>query len=115
MAQARQHVVPQSKQPNSWSSPGTSCPQPHRPFIVASAGVREHQREVLALTVPRPARSGKLIVFIGPIKFLDRKDLSQAGIIRPYRGGSRHKRGEWVDIGHVHAFLAAATFGGLRP
>src|SRR5437870_4996388 len=114
MAQARQHVVPQSKQPNSWSSPGTSCPQPHRPSIVASVGVREPQREVLALTVPGPGRSGKLIVFIGPIKFLDRKDLSQVGIIGPYRGRWRHKRGEWVEIGQVEAFLAVGTFGGFR-
>src|SRR5256712_4292957 len=113
MAQARQHVVPQSKQPNSWSSPGTSCPQPHRPSIVASVGVREPQREVLALTVPWPARSGKLIVFIGPIKFLDRKDLSQVGIIGPYRGRWRHKRGEWVEIGQVEAFLAVGTLGGF--
>src|SRR5439155_885220 len=114
MVQARQHVVPQSKQPNSWSSPGTSCPQPHRPSIVASVGVREPQREVLALTVPGPARSGKLIVFIGPIKFLDRKDLSQVGIIGPYRGRWRHKRGEWMEIGQVEAFLAVGTFGGFR-
>src|SRR2546429_2813400 len=114
MVQARQHVVPQSKQPNSWSSPGTSCPQPHRPSIVASVGVREPQREVLALTVPGPARSGKLIVFIGPIKFLDRKYLSQVGIIGPYRGRWRHKRGEWVEIGQVEAFLAVGTFGGFR-
>src|SRR5438309_3488278 len=114
MVQARQHVVPQSKQPNSWSSFGTSCPQPHRPSIVASVGVREPQREVLALTVPGPARSGNLIVFIGPIKFLDRKDLSQLGIIGPYRGWWRHKRGEWVEIGQVEAFLAVGTFGGFR-
>src|SRR2546425_1625681 len=114
MVQARQHVVPQSKQPNSWSSLGTSCPQPHRPSIVASVGVREPQREVLALTVPGPARSGNLIVFIGPIKFLDRKDLSQLGIIGPYRGWWRHKRGEWVEIGQVEAFLAVGTFCGFR-
>src|SRR2546422_6107997 len=114
MVQARQHVVPQSKQPNSWSSFGTSCPQPHRPSIVASVGVREPQREVLALTVPGPARSGNLIVFIGPIKFLDRKDLSQLGIIGPYRGWWRHKRGEWVEIGQVEAFLAVGTYGGFR-
>src|SRR3989442_196964 len=114
MVQARQHVVPQSKQPNSWSSLGTSCPQPHRPSIVASVGVREPQREVLALTVPGPARSGNLIVFIGSIKFLDRKDLSQLGIIGPYRGWWRHKRGEWVEIGQVEAFLAVGTFGGFR-
>src|SRR2546428_1274582 len=114
MAEARQHVVPQSKQPNSWSSPGTSCPQPHRPSIVASVGVREPQREVLALTVPASAGSGKLIVFIGAIKFLDQKDLSQVGIIGPYRVGWGHKRGEWVEIGQVEAFLAVGTYGGFR-
>jgi len=114
MVQARQHVVPQSKQPNSWSSLGASCPQPHRPSIVASVGVRENQREVLALTVPVPARPGKLIVFIAPIKFLDRKDISQMGIIGPYRGRWGHKRGEWVEIGQVEAFLAVGTFGGFR-
>jgi hypothetical protein len=32
---------------------------------------------MLARTVPVAACPGKLIVFIGPINFLDRKDLSQ--------------------------------------
>ena len=68
----------------------------------------------LVLTVPGSARLGKLIVFIGPIKFLDQKDLSQVGIIGPYRGGGGHKRGEWVEIGQVEAFLAVGTFGGFR-
>src|SRR5438132_4471106 len=113
MVQARQHVVPQSKQPKSASSFGVSCPHPHRPSIVASVGARE-SRVALTITVPPSAGSGKLIVFIGPIKFLDQKDLSQVGIIGPYRGGGGHKRGEWVEIGQVEAFLAVGTFGGFR-
>src|SRR6267378_1936771 len=113
MVQARQHVVPQSKQPKSASSFGASCPHPHRPSIVASVGEREY-RVSLALTVPGPARVGKLIVFIGAIKFLDQKYLSQVGIIEPYRVGGGHKRGEWVEIGQVEAFLAVGTFGGFR-
>jgi DNA-binding transcriptional LysR family regulator len=113
MVQARQHVVPQSKQPKSASSFGTPCPHPHRPSIGASVGERE-SRVSLALTVPRPTRVGKLIVFIGPIKFLDQKYLSQVGIIEPYRVGGGHKRGEWVEIGQVEAFLAVGTFGGFR-
>jgi len=72
MVQARQHVVPQSKQPNS-ASLDPSCPHPHRALISASiAPVRSR-----GLTVPARGRPGKLIVFIGPINFLDRKDLSR--------------------------------------
>src|SRR5262249_34032386 len=66
-----------------------------------------------ALTVPGTARGGKLNVFIGPINFLDRKYLSQVGIIAPYRKAHADKRGEWVEIGQGEAFLAVGTFGGF--
>jgi len=77
MVQPRQHVVPQSKQPNSASSLATSCPHPHRIVIVASVDVRRIRgaSSVHSLCRRLP-RTGKLIVFIGPIKFLDQKDLS---------------------------------------
>src|SRR5881409_1404064 len=117
MVQARQHVVPQSKHPKSASSLGMSSPHPHRASIVASVGVvriTDVCVGFIALTVPVDARPGKLIVFIGPINFLDQKDLSQVGIMGPYRAAGGHKRGEWVEIGQVEAFLAVGTFGGFR-
>src|SRR2546428_674063 len=50
MVQARQHVVPQSKQPNSWSSLGTSCPPPHRPSIDGAVPLFIRSQTGLALS-----------------------------------------------------------------
>src|SRR5262245_57233714 len=78
------------------------------------SSLHRHARLTSALTVPVTARSGNLNVFIAPINFLDRKDLSQVGIIESYRHAQADKRGEWVEIGQVEAFLAVGTFGGFR-
>src|SRR5919108_504250 len=109
MVHARQHVVPQSKHPNS-ASLDASCPHPHCALIVASIALSR----LRALTLLARAEPGNFIVFIGPINFLDRKDLSHVGIIGPYRARRADKRGEWVEIGQVEAFLAVGTFGGFR-
>src|SRR5262249_12218673 len=93
MVQPRQQVVPHSKQPNSARALETSCPHPHRPSIIASVDVSVFAWGRYIATRPSalhslcrgPRPGGKLNVFIGAIKFLDRKDLSQEGIIASYR------------------------------
>src|SRR5437773_4073369 len=109
MVHARQHVVPQSKQPNS-ASLGPSCPHPHRALISASIAP-------VPSTWPHCARgrgARQTHCFYRPYKLSRSERSFTGGIIGPYRARRAHKRGEWVEIGQVEAFLAVGTFGGFR-
>src|SRR5438874_1987827 len=89
-----------------------------RPVVSASAS-RAHLRlhRPCPSTWPHCARgrgARQTHCFYRPDKLSRSERSFTGGIIGPYRARRAHKRGEWVEIGQVEAFLAVGTFGGFR-